>query len=155
MSRQPNEHLRGWTRAPQSEDALAPAGFAGGKVRGKLTRDAPLAKLVWFKSGGPADWLFEPEDLDDLLTFLGGLEDGTPVMALGLGSNLIVRDGGVPGVVVRLGKAFAQVEALPDHELRCGGGASGILVSSSARDAGSRVSNSCAAFPAPSAALCA
>ena len=136
MIRQPNENLRGWTRAPQSEDALAPAGFVGGNVRGKLTRDAPLAKLVWFKSGGAADWLFEPEDLDDLLTFLGGLEEGTPVMALGLGSNLIVRDGGVPGVVVRLGKAFAQVEALPNCELRCGGGASGILVSSTARDAG-------------------
>jgi UDP-N-acetylmuramate dehydrogenase len=136
MSRQPNEHLRAWTRAPLSEDAAAPAGFAGGHVRGKLTRGAPLAKLVWFKSGGAADWLFEPEDLDDLLTFLAGLEEGTPVMALGLGSNLIVRDGGVPGVVVRLGKAFAQVEVLPSHELRCGGGASGILVSSTARDAG-------------------
>jgi UDP-N-acetylmuramate dehydrogenase len=104
--------------------------------RGKLTRNAPLARLVWFKSGGAADWLFEPEDADDLLHFLEGLEEGTPVMALGLGSNLIVRDGGVPGVVVRLGKAFAQVEVLPGHELRCGGGASGILVSSTARDAG-------------------
>ena len=51
MTRQQGEHLRGWTRAPASEDAIAPAGFAGGKVRGKLTRDAPLAKLVWFKSG--------------------------------------------------------------------------------------------------------
>ena len=57
-------------------------------------------------------------------------------MALGLGSNLIVRDGGVPGVVVRLGKAFAKIERLDDITLRCGGGASGILVSSTARDAG-------------------
>jgi UDP-N-acetylmuramate dehydrogenase len=104
--------------------------------KGKLTPHAPLAKLVWFKSGGPADWLFEPADIDDLLHFLEGLEEGTPVMALGLGSNLIVRDGGVPGVVVRLGKAFAQAEVLPGHELRCGGGASGILVASTARDAG-------------------
>jgi UDP-N-acetylmuramate dehydrogenase len=104
--------------------------------KGKLTQNAPLAKLVWFKSGGAADWLFEPEDLDDLLSFLENLDEGTPVMALGLGSNLIVRDGGVPGVVVRLGKAFSQVEVLPGHELRCGGGASGILVSSAARDAG-------------------
>lgn len=136
MSRQPGEHLRGWTRAPASEDAVAPSGFAGGKVRGRLTRDAPLAKLVWFKSGGAADWLFEPEDIDDLIAFLGALEEGTPVMALGLGSNLIVRDGGVPGVVVRLGKAFAHVEDLGDCVLRCGGGASGILVSSAARDAG-------------------
>ena len=60
----------------------------------------------------------------------------TPVMALGLGSNLIVRDGGVPGVVVRLGKAFSQVEVGEDQVLKCGGGASGILVSSTARDAG-------------------
>jgi UDP-N-acetylmuramate dehydrogenase len=104
--------------------------------RGRLTPNAPLAKLVWFKSGGAADWLFEPEDLDDLLGFLGGLDEDTPLRALGLGSNLIIRDGGVPGVVVRLGKAFSQVEVLPDCELRCGGGASGILVSSTARDAG-------------------
>jgi UDP-N-acetylmuramate dehydrogenase len=136
MTRQPGEDLRAWTRAPASEDAIAPAGFAGGKVRGKLTRDAPLAKLVWFKSGGAADWLFEPEDREDLLTFLAGIEEGTPVMALGLGSNLIVRDGGVPGVVVRLGKAFSQVEVVGECDLRCGGGASGILVSSTARDAG-------------------
>ena len=59
-----------------------------------------------------------------------------PVMALGLGSNMIVRDGGVPGVVVRLGKAFSKIEKLDDVTLRCGGGASGILVSSTARDAG-------------------
>lgn len=106
------------------------------KVRGKLTRKAPLARLVWFKTGGPADWLFEPEDLADLLDFLAGLPEGTPVMALGLGSNLIVRDGGVPGVVVRLGKAFAQVNVDDDGLLTCGGGASGILVSSTARDHG-------------------
>ena len=136
MSRQPGEHLKAWTSAPDSEDAKRPAGFGGGEVRGKLTRNAPLDKLVWFKSGGPADWLFEPEDLADLITFLAGLEEGTPVMALGLGSNLIVRDGGVPGVVVRLGKAFSQVEAGEDQVLKCGGGASGILVSSTARDAG-------------------
>lgn len=105
-------------------------------VRGKLTAKAPLAPLVWFKSGGPADWLFEPKDADDLSAFLRGLDPALPVMALGLGSNLIVRDGGFPGVVVRLGKAFAQVEALDAVTLRCGGGASGILVSSTARDAG-------------------
>ena len=105
-------------------------------VRGQLTRDAPLDRLVWFKSGGPADWLFEPADFDDLLAFLATLDDNAPVMALGLGSNLIVRDGGVPGVVVRLGKAFASVEVRRDRVLECGGGASGILVASSARDAG-------------------
>jgi len=105
-------------------------------VRGRLTARAPLAPLVWFKSGGAAEWLFEPKDSDDLADFLRDLDPGAPVMALGLGSNMIVRDGGVPGVVVRLGKAFAQVEQLDATTLRCGGGASGILVSSKARDAG-------------------
>ena len=106
------------------------------KVRGRLTPDAPLAPLVWFKAGGRAEWLFEPKDVEDLSEFLAGLDPSVPVMGLGLGSNLIVRDGGVPGVVVRLGKAFAQVEPVDATTLRCGGGASGILVSSTARDAG-------------------
>ncbi|MHA6316761.1 UDP-N-acetylmuramate dehydrogenase [Altererythrobacter sp. CAU 1778] len=106
------------------------------RVRGKLTPQAPLGKLVWFKAGGKADWLFEPADLEDLAAFIADLSAGVPVMALGLGSNMIVRDGGVPGVVVRLGKAFAQVEVEDGHVLKCGGGASGILVSSTARDAG-------------------
>jgi UDP-N-acetylmuramate dehydrogenase len=106
------------------------------KVRGKLTPNAPLAPLVWFKSGGCAEWLFEPKDETDLVDFLHELDPAIPLMALGLGSNLIVRDGGVPGVVVRLGKAFARIEQLGDTALRCGGGASGILVSSTARDAG-------------------
>ncbi len=105
-------------------------------VQGKLTPDAPLAPLVWFKSGGAAEWLFEPKDLADLQAFLRALDPAVPVMALGLGSNLIVRDGGVPGVVVRLGKAFAKVSRCADLTLDCGAGASGILVSSTARDKG-------------------
>jgi UDP-N-acetylmuramate dehydrogenase len=106
------------------------------QVRGKLTRDAPLAPLVWFKSGGKAEWLVEPKDEGDLVEFLRELDSATPVMALGLGSNLIVRDGGVSGVVVRLGKAFSKIDRIDETNLRCGGGASGILVSSTARDAG-------------------
>jgi UDP-N-acetylmuramate dehydrogenase len=105
-------------------------------VRGKLTPNAPLAPLVWFKSGGAAEWLFEPADADDLAAFLAALDPAVPVMGLGLGSNMIVRDGGVQGVVIRLGKAFASVEQLDETTLRCGGGASGILVSSKARDWG-------------------
>ena len=104
--------------------------------RGKLTAHAPLAPLVWFKSGGAAQWLFEPKDADDLAAFLCDLDPAMPVMALGLGSNLIVRDGGVPGVVVRLGKAFGAVERAGETMLTAGGGASGIAVSSAARDAG-------------------
>ncbi|MDP9057136.1 MAG: UDP-N-acetylmuramate dehydrogenase [Pseudomonadota bacterium] len=105
-------------------------------VAGKLTANAPLAPLVWFKSGGTAEYLFEPRDVADLQGFLRASDPALPVMALGLGSNLIVRDGGVPGVVVRLGKAFAGVAIAAPLTLNCGGGASGILVSSTARDHG-------------------
>ena len=106
------------------------------RVAGKLTPHAPLAPLVWFKSGGAAQWLFEPKDLVDLQSFLADLDPAVPIMPLGLGSNLIVRDGGVAGVVVRLGKAFARVALADDLTLNCGAGASGILVSSTARDKG-------------------
>ena len=116
--------------SPEASAAVLPP------VRGRLTAGAPLAPLVWFKAGGAAEWLFEPQDADDLAAFLGALDPAVPVMALGLGSNLIVRDGGVPGVVVRLGKAFARVAPVDALTLDCGGGASGILVSSTARDAG-------------------
>ena len=105
-------------------------------VSGKLTANAPLAPLVWFKSGGAADWLFEPKDVADLQAFVRDIDPSTPIMALGLGSNMIVRDGGVAGVVVRLGKAFAKVSKVEEMTLDCGGGASGILVSSTARDNG-------------------
>lgn len=105
-------------------------------VRGRLTPNAPLAPLVWFKSGGNAEWLFEPADEDDLTSFVRELDPHVPVMALGLGSNLIVRDGGVPGVVVRLGKAFAKIETGSDYCVTAGGGAPGVAVSSAARDAG-------------------
>lgn len=135
---QPDEwpmHDDGETSYSETEETgSAPVWMDG--IRGRLTPEAPLAKLLWFKSGGKADWLFEPEDIDDLRQFLSRLEERLPVMALGLGSNLIVRDGGVPGVVVRLGKPFARVDLKGDCVLACGGGASGILVSSTARDSG-------------------
>jgi len=103
-------------------------------IRGKLTCKVLLAPYTWFKTGGPADWLFEPADLDDLKSFLERLGGEIPVMALGLGSNMIVRDGGVPGIVVRLGKAFAGCAVSGEQEITCGAGASGILVASAARD---------------------
>jgi UDP-N-acetylmuramate dehydrogenase len=105
------------------------------RVVGKLTPDAPLAPLVWFKSGGNAQWLFEPKNVADLQSFMRDLDPAVSVWPLGLGSNLIVRDGGMPGVTVRLGKAFGKV-AVEGMTLHCGGGASGISVSSKARDAG-------------------
>ncbi|WP_417591692.1 UDP-N-acetylmuramate dehydrogenase [Parasphingorhabdus sp.] len=104
-------------------------------TRGKLTESAPLAPLVWFKSGGAAEWLFEPKDIDDLQQFLRDLDPAIAVWPLGLGSNLIIRDGGIQGVVVRLGKAFASIEA-DGLTLRCGAGAPGISAASRARDHG-------------------
>ena len=123
-------------RQGAGEEEVSTSATAVAGVRGKLKEHAPLAPLVWFKSGGSAEMLFEPADQADLVDFLCSLDPHVPVMALGLGSNLIVRDGGVTGVVVRLGKALAKVEAVDEVTLKCGGGASGILVSSSARDAG-------------------
>jgi len=105
-------------------------------VRGKLTQHAPLAKLVWFKAGGAADWLFEPADVDDLCAFVRDLDPSVPLLPLGLGSNLIVRDGGGPGVTIRLGKSFAKIETSGDHTLHCGAGAHGVLIASTARDNG-------------------
>jgi len=133
---QPDSPLARIGNAPGAEETHDHVGQVPQDVRGTLKAQAPLDKLTWFKTGGPADWLFEPADLDDLTAFLSRLDEGAPVMALGLGSNLIIRDGGVPGVVVRLGKPFATVEVLRDNVLECGGGASGILVASTARDAG-------------------
>lgn len=104
-------------------------------VRGRVTADAPLAPLVWFKAGGPAETLFEPADLGDLQAFLRETPGEVPVWPLGLGSNLIVRDGGVRGVTVRLGKAFAAI-TVEGNALTCGAGAPGISVASTARDRG-------------------
>lgn len=78
--------------------------------RGVLTADRPLADLTWLRVGGPADWLFQPADGDDLADFLRGLDPAIPVFPMGVGSNLIVRDGGIRGVVIRLGRGFNGIE---------------------------------------------
>ncbi len=106
------------------------------EVRGKFTANAPLAPLVWFKSGGSAEWLFEPKDVDDLQHFLKHLDPAISVWPLGLGSNLIIRDGGMKNVTIRLGKAFAAIEGGGDMTLTCGAGAPGISAASKARDRG-------------------
>jgi UDP-N-acetylmuramate dehydrogenase len=89
-------------------------------TRGRIERDADLAKLAWFRTGGPADILFRPEDEEDLATFLAGLDASVPVTVLGVGSNLLIRDGGIRGVVIRLAKNFAAIEA--DGETVSAGG---------------------------------
>ena len=78
--------------------------------RGSLIPDRILDGLTWLRVGGPADWLFQPADEDDLADFLAALDPGVPVFPMGVGSNLIVRDGGIRGVVIRLGRAFNSVE---------------------------------------------
>ena len=102
-------------------------------VRGKVLRDEPLGPFTWFRVGGPAEVLFLPQDEADLATFLGGLDAGVPVTVLGVGSNTLVRDGGVEGVVIRLGKAFAAVEARGDNRIFAGAAA---LDAALAREAG-------------------
>ncbi len=86
---------------------------------GRLVQDQSLANLTWLRVGGPAEWLYQPGDLAELQDFLAELPEAIPVFALGAGSNLIVRDGGLPGVVIRLGKPFAAV-ATGDRSLTAG-----------------------------------
>jgi UDP-N-acetylmuramate dehydrogenase len=102
-------------------------------VRGRILRDEPLGPFTWFRVGGPADVIFLPEDEDDLATFLKGLDSAVPVTMLGVGSNTLVRDGGVEGVVIRLGKPFARVE--PRDGARIFAGAA-VLDATLAREAG-------------------
>jgi UDP-N-acetylmuramate dehydrogenase len=116
--------------------SLSEGSFTISEPEGNLTANARLSPLTWFKTGGCAELLFEPASVTALQNFVKSLPSWVTVMALGLGSNMIVRDGGVPGVVIRLGKAFAKVESVDATTLNCGGGASGILVSSTARDNG-------------------
>ena len=106
------------------------------KLQGSAERGGSLADFIWFKTGGPAEWLVRPNSADDLAAFMAELDPSVPVMAVGLGSNLIVRDGGIEGVVVRLPKAMAQVTVEAGERVRAGGGAAGIKVASTARDAG-------------------
>ena len=105
-------------------------------LAGSVEPQGSLADFIWFRTGGPAQWLVRPNDTEDLARFLRGLDPAVPVLPVGVGSNLIVRDGGVPGVVVRLSKAMSHVGVEPDHRVRAGGGAMGITVASKARDAG-------------------
>jgi UDP-N-acetylmuramate dehydrogenase len=80
-------------------------------VRGRLDANAPLGRHTWFGVGGPAELLFQPADRDDLAAFLAALPAAVPLTAIGGGANLLIRDGGVPGVVIRLGRGFADVAA--------------------------------------------
>jgi len=105
-------------------------------VRGRLTAGARLADVTWFRVGGPAEVLFSPADEADLAYFLSQVPGDVPVFAMGLGSNLLVRDGGIRGVVIRLGRGFGLVEAGDGHRLRAGTAVPDVKVARAAADAG-------------------
>jgi len=109
-------------------------------VRGSLVRGAPIKDLVWFRAGGPAEVLFRPADAEDLAAFLAARPQDLRVSVIGVGSNLLVRDGGIPGVVVRLSSAFGKIEILDGEEggtrVRAGAAALDGAVARAAADAG-------------------
>jgi UDP-N-acetylmuramate dehydrogenase len=106
------------------------------QLRGRLLANEPLAPLTWFRVGGPAQVLFMPEDEADLAYFLAKLTSDIPVIVIGLGSNLIVRDDGVAGVVVRLGRGFNQVTLEDGHRVRAGSAVPDMRVARAAQEAG-------------------
>ena len=104
-------------------------------VRGRLIRGKSLSDLTWLRVGGPADWLFQPADVEDLTAFLAVLPPQLPVFPMGVGSNLIVRDGGLRAVVIRLGRGFNSIEVKGDR-VRAGAAALDAHVARRAADAG-------------------
>jgi UDP-N-acetylmuramate dehydrogenase len=105
------------------------------QLRGRLLPNEPLAPLTWFRVGGPAQVLFMPEDEADLSYFLSMLRADIPVVVIGLGSNLIVRDGGVPGVVIRLGRGFSEIK-VQGERVRAGAAVPDARVARAAQEAG-------------------
>jgi UDP-N-acetylmuramate dehydrogenase len=105
------------------------------ELRGRLLANQALADLTWFRVGGPAQTLFMPESEDDLAYFLSALPADVPVTVVGLGSNLIVRDGGVPGVVIRLGRGFNDVTVEDGHRVRAGAAVPDVKVARAAQEA--------------------
>jgi UDP-N-acetylmuramate dehydrogenase len=105
-------------------------------LRGRLVPNQSLADLTWFRAGGPAQVLFSPADEEDLAYFVAGISEDVPVLVVGLGSNLIVRDGGVPGIVIRLGgKGFGGIAVGEDHRMRVGAAVPDVKVARAAADA--------------------
>ena len=103
------------------------------RARGRLTADAPLGPQTWFATGGPAEVLFRPIDVEDLATFLAALPSDVPVTVLGVGSNVIVRDGGIRGVVIRVLRSFTGI-TVEGHEVVAGAGAPDLNVALTARE---------------------
>jgi UDP-N-acetylmuramate dehydrogenase len=105
-------------------------------LRGEMRANAPAAPLSWFRTGGPAQLLFTPADEEDLALFLEKLPLDIPLLVIGLGSNLLIRDGGLPGVLIRLGKGFATTAIEDGHRVRAGAGTPDVKVARAAAEAG-------------------
>ncbi len=105
------------------------------KVRGRLAANAPIGPMTWFRIGGPAEVLFRPVDEYDLADFLRDLPEDVPVTVIGVGSNLLVRDGGISGVTIRLGRGFAEI-ATAGETVRAGAGALDLNVALTAAEVG-------------------
>jgi UDP-N-acetylmuramate dehydrogenase len=105
-------------------------------LRGSLEANAAAGPLSWFRTGGPAQALFTPADSDDLSYFLTNAREDIPVLVVGLGSNLLIRDGGIPGVLIRLSKRFAEIAIEPGGRVRAGAAAPDVKVARAAAEAG-------------------
>jgi UDP-N-acetylmuramate dehydrogenase len=105
-------------------------------LRGRLSANQTLADITWFRVGGPAQVLFVPADAYDLAYFLAHIPADLPVTVIGLGSNLLVRDGGIPGITIRLGRGFAQTAVEPGHRIRAGAAMPDAKLARAAADAG-------------------
>lgn len=105
-------------------------------LRGRLAANFDLAPITWFRVGGPAQVLFTPQDEADLAYFLASIDPGLPVRVIGLGSNLLVRDGGVPGVTIRLARGFSEVVIEEGYRVRTGTAVPDVKVARAAADAG-------------------
>jgi UDP-N-acetylmuramate dehydrogenase len=105
-------------------------------VRGTYAEHAPLKDLVWFRAGGSADILFRPADLEDLCAFIAAKPADLPLTVIGVGSNLLIREGGIPGVVIRLPSAFGKIEKIDETHIRAGAAALDAAVARAAADAG-------------------
>ncbi|MGM4981548.1 MULTISPECIES: UDP-N-acetylmuramate dehydrogenase [Rhizobium] len=103
------------------EKLLASLGDGVKDIRGRLTPDAPMDRVTWFRAGGLAELMFQPHDTDDLIAFLKILPEEVPLTVVGVGSNILVRDGGIPGIVLRLSaKGFGSVELQGDNRILAG-----------------------------------
>jgi UDP-N-acetylmuramate dehydrogenase len=131
-----SESLHGDCETSASFPDLTPALRAAmPDLRGNLVPSAPLKGLSWFRTGGPAQALFEPADELDLAYFLAQLDPAISVLTIGLGSNMLVRDGGVEGIVIRLGRPFQEI-AVQGPLVRAGAGAPAVKAASAAAEAG-------------------